>query len=62
MEPSSVQGRAYTHPPTPEEGGSVPGRRPGKEPVDDEHPEVHEVMDDDDEGLGENIHAFPAGS
>nr|GMC84527.1 nuclear poly(A) polymerase 2-like isoform X1 [Ipomoea batatas] len=53
IDPSLVQGRAHTHPPTLEAGGSIPERRPGKEPARDNDAEIHEV-DDEDEGQGEN--------
>nr|GLL46299.1 putative cytochrome c biogenesis ccmB-like mitochondrial protein [Ipomoea trifida] len=55
-----IVGRAHTVPPSPDEGGSVPNRRPGKEPAEEQNPEVHEVFDED-EGHGENIPVSPEG-
>nr|GMD29420.1 nuclear poly(A) polymerase 2-like isoform X1 [Ipomoea batatas] len=51
--------RAQPHPLSPEEGGSAPGRRPGKEPTVDDHLEVHDLADEE-EGLGENNPVFQA--
>ncbi|XP_019184884.1 PREDICTED: nuclear poly(A) polymerase 2-like isoform X2 [Ipomoea nil] len=60
IDPSSAHGRGQTSLPNQGEGSQMPGRRPGKEPAVQNDPENPEIVVED-EGLGENTHAFQIG-